>query len=89
MKLIKGTHITATEKRAIRQMIDQGLTQAHNRPKTKVYTILQGMLTGNKFKYKVAIDTRATYTIGRSTETRRNIVTVEVSREPEQKTLFN
>lgn len=64
IQLIQGYHITATEKRAIETMIDNGMTGARNRPDTKRYSILQGTPTNNGYIFKIQIGTKAKWTIG-------------------------
>ena len=49
-------HVTATEKQAIRQIIDAGQTYGRNRPKTKIYEIIKGSLyVGKSWLYDVKI----------------------------------
>jgi hypothetical protein len=78
IKLLKGWHITATEKRAIEHLVKSGATHGYNRPKTKVYTVQKGWTENGNTQLIVSIDTRATFTIGRGTETRRETVHLEV-----------
>lgn len=61
IKLIEGYHITATEKRSIRQMLDAGYKTVRNRPNTKSYEIIEEF---DDDRYKIKIGTKATWTIG-------------------------
>ena len=79
IQLIQGVHITATEKKAINQMVSMGAMCVHNRPRTKVYTIIQGWQESGRWHYKVKIDTRGTFTIGRDVQTDTQIVTIKVT----------
>jgi len=55
MKILKATHVTATEKRHLKAFLDSGYTQA--KVNTKTYTILNGTPLGGKWKYEIRITT--------------------------------
>jgi hypothetical protein len=79
IQLINGYHLTVTEKRAINVMINKGWTQAGNKNRTKYYTIMQGWQESGEWYYKVKIETRGTFTIGRGVETQNDFVTIKKS----------
>ena len=81
IQLTSGYHITATEKKAIAQMIEAGYNYAHNRPKTKMYTIEKGWQENGYWHYKVHIQTRGTFTIGRGTETQTETITIKTDKK--------
>jgi glycine cleavage system H lipoate-binding protein len=78
MQLIEGYHITQTEKKAIAQMIEKGYVQAHNKPNTKNYTVLQGTPKGKAWIYKIKIGTKARFSIGANIEWQYQTVTVKI-----------
>ncbi|GGG60966.1 hypothetical protein [Hymenobacter glacieicola] len=58
------SHVTATERKAIAQMIAQGLTNARNKPNTKAYEVVSGGISEGAKRYKVRIATREKRWIG-------------------------
>ena len=78
--ILKGYYLTATEKAAIKQMLEQGYTTAWNKPKTKVYTIVKGWIEDNFWHYIIEIKTRGTFTIGKGTETISNSYTIKTDK---------
>ena len=55
MKIIKCNHVTATEKRHLKAFLESGQTDA--KINTKHYSVISGMLQGDKFLYKIRIST--------------------------------
>ena len=78
MQLLEGYHVTQTEKKAISQMIEKGYVQAHNKPNTKSYCILQGSQQGNAWIYKIKIGTKARFSIGGDIDWQFQTVTVKI-----------
>lgn len=76
--LVKGFHLTATERSAISQMIKNGHIQAHNKPKTKMYIINSKYITDGEDYYDILIKTKATWTIGDTPKIRPQYVTIKV-----------
>ena len=55
MKIIKCTHVTATEKKHLKVFVNSGLTDAKiNR---KYYSVISGRMEGEKMVYKIRIST--------------------------------
>ena len=72
---VDSQHITATERKSILTMLNNGWLHCNNRPKTKQYCVVQGSpLKGNKWEYKIQIQTRETTTIGAPVTTTKRIV---------------
>jgi hypothetical protein len=70
----KTYHITQTERSAIKTMLDNGWTFAHNRNKTKMYRVMQGTPEKDGYQYTIEISTRERRTIGADIETsKRNV----------------
>lgn len=68
-------HITATERKSILTMLNNGWVQCNNRPRTKHYCIVQGTpLQGGKWEYRIEIKTRETTTIGAPVTTTKRVV---------------
>lgn len=55
MKITKCNHVTATEKKHLKAFLESGLTDA--KINTKFYSVISGMLQGDKFLYKIRIST--------------------------------
>jgi hypothetical protein len=53
IKIVKATHVTATEKKHLRAFIESGQTQA--KVNTKIYTILKGTPIKNGYEYEIMI----------------------------------
>lgn len=72
---VSTQHITATERKGILTMLNNGWVQCNNRPKTKHYCLVKGTpLQGNKWEYLIEIQTRETTTIGAPVTTTKRIV---------------
>jgi hypothetical protein len=68
-------HITATERKSILTMLNNGWLYCTNRPRTKQYTVIQGTpLQGGKWEYKIEVRTRETTTIGAPVTTTKRTV---------------
>jgi len=55
MKVIKCIHLTQTEIRSIKQMLQMGLTSARNKTNTKTYEVIQGTPNKQGYEYKIKI----------------------------------
>lgn len=77
--LIQGYHLTATEIKAIKQMLSNGMTWARNKPNTKNYTIVEGWQEQNKWHYKIKIGTFATHNIGALPSWDYNLFTIKLN----------
>ena len=55
MKIIKCRHVTATEKKHLKAFLTTRMTYA--KINTKQYTVLSGIMQGDKFLYKIRITT--------------------------------
>ena len=55
MKITKCTHVTTTEKKHLKIFLESGMTDA--KINTKFYSVISGMLQGDKFLYKIRIST--------------------------------
>jgi hypothetical protein len=55
IEIIKCNHVTATEKRHLKAFLESGQTQA--KVNTKYYCILSGRMQGNKWIYRISINT--------------------------------
>jgi hypothetical protein len=55
MKITKCNHVTATEKKHLKAFLKSGLTDA--KINTKFYSVISGMIDGDKFLYKIRIST--------------------------------
>lgn len=55
IELLKGWHLTATERKAISKMIKDGMVKASNSPQTKIYEILKGYQDRGFWFYTVRI----------------------------------
>jgi len=55
MKILKCTHVTATEKRHLKSFLKSGLTDA--KINTKFYSVISGMIDGDNMIYKIRIST--------------------------------
>jgi hypothetical protein len=55
MKVTKCSHVTATEKKHLKAFLNSGMTDA--KINTKQYSVLSGMMQGDKFLYKIRITT--------------------------------
>ena len=64
IQLIQGYHTTATEKRAIEQVINSGFDFGRNKPNTKNYFVRPDTENKDKDVYNVTIGTKAVWTIG-------------------------
>lgn len=73
MKVTKCTHVTATERKHLKAFLDSGLTSA--KVNRKYYSIISGMIQGDKFLYKIKITTPVKNDYGKTVY---NIQTVEV-----------
>jgi hypothetical protein len=62
-------HITQTERKAILTMLNNRWTFAHNRNKTKLYSVVSGTPRGNAYDYVIEISTRERTTIGADVQT--------------------
>ena len=72
---LSAQHITATERKSILTMLNNGWVQCNNRLRTKRYSIVQGTpLQGGKWEYKIEIRTRETTTIGAPVTTTKRTV---------------
>lgn len=71
IEIIKSNHITATEKRHLKVFLASGQTQA--KVNTKYYCILSGTLDGNKWIYKIRINTPAKTDYGKKIFDTQNI----------------
>lgn len=78
MELIKGYHLTQTEKKAITQMIERGLTVASNKPGTKRYEIISGYLENGHWIKEIRITTRARNTIGGEVKNNVELFTIKI-----------
>lgn len=82
--LLKGYHLTATERAAIREMLEKGYATASNSTKTKIYSITKGWIDDNFWHYCIEIKTRGTFTIGKGTETRAESYTIKTNKVAHQ-----
>lgn len=73
LKLIEGLHATATERSAIKTMLQNNWTTAHNKPKTKSYEITER----TEQQCTVKIGSKQVWTIGDVAKWRYNIVKLE------------
>ena len=55
MTITKCNHVTATEKKHLKVFLESGLTNA--KINTKFYSVISGMIEGDKFLYKIRIST--------------------------------
>lgn len=78
------SHITEAERKAINQMIEQGHTQARNKPDTKRYVIEQGDGSG---EFTIAIQTKSAMWIGEQPTWRSKKIKVTIEHKQPAKTL--
>lgn len=79
MQLLNDGHATQTEKRAINQMIAQGMTNAGNKQDTKRYEVVGGYHErGYKF-YTIKIWTKAKWFIGDTSKWRSSTVNIKAA----------
>jgi hypothetical protein len=72
IKMIQGYHLTQTESKALLQMLNNGLTNATNKPRTKQYLIVRGTPITGGYEFEVRIGTRERRTIGADVTTTYN-----------------
>ena len=77
IKLLIGFHLTATEKKAILQIVNNGWAYATNRPKTKSYTVKSAYQAGSEYIYDIRIGTKATHSIGQAPTWQYNSVKIK------------
>jgi hypothetical protein len=71
IEIIKSNHVTATEKRHLKAFLESGQTQA--KVNTKYYCILSGRMQGNKWIYKISINTPTKTDFGKKIFDTQNI----------------
>lgn len=71
IEIIKCNHVTATEKRHLKAFLESGQTQA--KVNTKYYCILSGRMQGNKWIYKISINTPTKTDYGKKIFNTQNI----------------
>jgi hypothetical protein len=79
IKMIKGYHLTQTEKKALLFMLNNGLTSASNKPRTKQYVITEGTKREKGYEHGVKISTRERSTIGADVDTSVSYFIIEAN----------
>ncbi|NDV68627.1 hypothetical protein [Dysgonomonas sp. 25] len=77
LKIIKGYHLTAAERKSITKMLERGWTKAINLPKTKSYKITNR----TPEQIDVKIGTKAVWTIGDVAKWKYQYLTIEYKNE--------
>lgn len=75
IKMIEGTHLTALEKKAIKALLENNLTEGCT-SKVKCFKIL----SKNKNRYRVRIGSKATWNIGQEPKWRYSDYLIEISK---------
>ena len=81
LKVIKAIHVTATEKRHIKQILDAG--QVHGRTKIKTYDVIKGTQVGDAWEYDIRITTKGRNDYG-EVKYDRQTVTVQYTKHAKE-----